>query len=443
MSDIANPSIATSSFTRQSRIVIALCFLVLVLENYDLSMFGGIVPALLDYEPWALTPNEVSSMASLGVAGMLVGALSTAALADRFGRRKILIGAIATFSVAIGLSAAASTLELFGLMRFAVGIGAGALTPTATTMLVEIAPPGRRNLATALGFAGLGVGGITAGLLAAWLVPHFGFRSMCVTGFLPALVVLPLALRFLPESPAFAAPHSEPLAPGVIAPETVSSLAASLGARIRAVFGAGRAAGTVLFWMTTFCCMLVGFGASTWLPALLHSAAYGIGSSLLVLSALNIGTVAGPLALSPLADRFGPKPVVAGAFCAAALAVFALCAQPPIAVVYVLAGLIGVGSTGNQTMINSYVGFYYPAPVRATGLGLSMGIGRFGGVVGPLYLSMLITAGLGFNGKFLALAAPTLFAVVLVALIPAQPNQKSTSSSAPRPTATDSFDQKA
>ncbi len=403
--------------------MIAICFLVLVLETYDLSMFGGIVPALLEYRPWSLTPNEVSSMASLGVAGMLVGALSTAALADRFGRRKVMIGAIATFSVAIGVSALASTPELFGLMRFAVGVGAGALTPTATAMLIEFAPAGRRNLTTALGFAGLGTGGIVAGLLAAWLVPHVGFRGMCVSGFLPTLVILPLVLGFLPESPAFVAarrgsPHVE-----IDTGAAYSVRSSSLRERARAVFGAGRTPATVLFWMTTFCCMLVGFGASTWLPALLHSAAYGIGSSLIVLSALNIGTVAGPLALSPLADRFGPKPVVTGAFCAAALALVALCAQPPIAMVYVLAAMIGVGSTGNQTMINTYIGSYYPGSVRATGLGLAMGIGRLGGVVGPLYLSTLITAGVGFSGRFIALAAPCLLAALLIPLVPARPSR--------------------
>lgn len=401
--------------------MIAICLLVLVLENYDLSMFGGIVPALLEYRPWGLTPNEVSSMASLGVAGMLVGALGTAALADRFGRRRVLIAAIATFSVAIGLSAFASTPELFGLMRFAVGLGAGALTPTATALLIECAPPGRRNQATALGFAGLGIGGIVAGALAASLVPHFGFRSMCVVGFVPALLVLPLVIRFLPESPAFATGHVHHSLPEEVVPEDVSAQSSSLGQRVRDVLGSGRAPGTALFWLTTFCCMLVGFGSSTWLPALLHSAAYGIGSSLIVLSALNVGTIVGPLALSPLADRFGPKPVVTGAFITAALALTVLGTEPPIAVVYLLAALIGVGSTGNQTMVNSYIGSYYPAAVRATGLGLALGIGRLGGVVGPVYLSTLITAGVGFSGRFLALAVPSLIAAVLISLIPARP----------------------
>ncbi|MGY1717239.1 MFS transporter [Geodermatophilus sp. SYSU D01106] len=298
--------------TGASATVVALCFLALVLEGYDLLMYGTVVPALLAHGPWGLDAPAVGVLGSLAAFGMLVGALAAAAVGDRWGRRRTILVSVCTFSLAMAGCALSPTPEVFGVSRFLIGLGAGALMPTAVAILVEFSTPGRRTRTAALGFAGVGVGGMLAGLLALWLVPAFGFRGMFAAGAVPLLVVLPLMLRYLPESPAFllasgrreeaahvAARYGVPLVPA--GPDAAGTAAARGG--LRALFSDGRAAMTVSFWVATFFCLLVLFGVASWLPALMTAAGYGLQSSLSFVLVLNGGTVVGALAASGLADR--------------------------------------------------------------------------------------------------------------------------------------------
>jgi MFS transporter, AAHS family, benzoate transport protein len=173
----------------------------------------------------------------------------------------------------------------------------------------------------------------------------------------------------------------------------------------------------VLFWGATLFCLLVTFGVSSWLPDLLVGAGYSLSVSLGSLVALKAGTV-GVLVAGWLADKFGQKRVVVCTYLCSAISLAALSLSPPPAVAYALIAVLGLGTTGLQTLINAYVGSYYPARIRATGLGLNLSVGRIGGIVGPTYLGFLVASGLGFDGKFYALAVPALVGACLVAAVP-------------------------
>lgn len=412
-----------------SRSVVAVCCLILALEGFDLTMFGSIVPSLLDYEPWALTPDAIGRISSFGVLGMLVGALAAAGLADRIGRRPVVIAAVTLFSVCMGLSAITPSVEVFTVLRLVVGIGAGAVMPTVAATLVEYAPHGRIHQTTALGFVGVAVGGVIAGISSLWLIPSFGFHSMFVAGFVPMIVLVPMMLKYLPESIAYLSARGRDREARALAVRYGVTLAAPTPAAANSapspskgllalVFGEGRAVGTVLFWVGTFFCLLVTFGVGTWLPQLMKSAGYSSSSSLVFLAILNVGAIVGVLAASRLADRIGSKPVTVAAFVAAAAALTALSFTPPVAVAYVMVAIVGLGTTGTQILLNSYVGSYYPAEVRATGIGLNLSIGRIGGVLGPAYLGMLVGAGIGLDAKFYALAVPALLGGLAIVLVP-------------------------
>lgn len=410
--------------------VIALCFAILIAEGYDLAMFGSVVPSLRDYEAWSLTPSAIGYMGSASVIGMLCGALGAAGLADRIGRRPVIIAAVSLFSVAMGLSALAPNPEVFLALRFFIGLGAGAVMPTVAATLLEFAPADRRNRNTALGFIGVGVGGMLAGALAIWLVPAYGFRAMCLVGALPLVLVVPWLVRYLPESVTILAAkgrveEAESVAQryGLPMPAQPTASDGHSGHQIErnrfaVVFSDGRALGTVLFWIATFFCLLVTFGVSTWLPDLMRSAGYGLSASLGFLIALKGGAVVGVLAAAQLADKFGQKLVVTVTFLSAGAALAALTTTPPVVVAYLLVGVVGLGTTGLQTLINAFVGTYYPAEVRATGLGLNLSVGRIGGIIGPMYLGWLVAAGLGYEAKFYALAVPALIGGVIISLVP-------------------------
>ncbi|NEB03498.1 MFS transporter [Streptomyces sp. SID13726] len=409
--------------------VVAACFLILLCEGYDLAMFGSIVPSLRSYGAWHLSAETIGLMGSASVLGMLCGAAGAAWLADRFGRRPLMIGAVVLFSLAMGAGAVAPSAAIFLVLRFLVGLGAGAVMPTAAATLLDVAPAGKGSRFSAMGFVGVGLGGVVAGLLSLWLVPSYGFRAMCAAGLAP-LLLIPYLLRVVPESIPFL------LARGRA--EEAASVAARLGVdlaeqereeerrdavrpasrgRLGEVFGEGRAVGTVIFWGATLFCLLVTFGVSAWLPDLLLGAGYSMSVSLGSLVALKAGAV-GVLAAGWLADRFGQKRVVLCTYLCSAFSLAALSLSPPPVVAYALIALLGLGTTGLQTLINAYVGSYYPTRIRATGLGLNLSIGRIGGIVGPTYLGFLVASGLGFGGKFYALAVPALVGACLIAAVP-------------------------
>ncbi len=410
---------------RTSPLLLALAFTVLCLEGYDLVMYGTVVPSLLAYEPWGLDPKEVGFLGSAAVFGMGAGALLAAWMGDRWGRRRTIICSVVLFSVAMGVCALATSPEMFGIGRFVVGLGAGALMPTAMAILLEFSPPDRRARSAAIGFVGVGFGGMASGLLSLWLVPSFGFRGMFVAGSLPVLVVVPILIKKLPESPAFLRArglHAEAAAiEHRFRVEPVSGPsdgAQATESKTTALFGRSTWRATVLFWAATFCSLMVFFGVSSWLPQLMRSAGYPLTSALSFVLVLNAGAVIGSLGASVLADRFGLKSMSMVAMAAAALSLAALSLAPPTIVVYLLVALAGFGTQGSQILLNAYVGSYYPAFCRTTGLGLALAIGRVGGVLGPIYGGVYIASGAPLNLQFLAFALPAVVGVAAVALVP-------------------------
>ena len=161
---MAFPSPASPSVRprKSAALVIFLCFLAIVFDGYDLVVYGAIVPKLLAYQPWGLTPVQTGAIGSYALAGMFIGAILIGYLTDVVGRRKIMMVSIASFSVLMLLTAWAPTPELFGLFRFLAGLGLGGVIPTAIALTVEFSKLNRRNFNNALMFSGYAVGGILA-----------------------------------------------------------------------------------------------------------------------------------------------------------------------------------------------------------------------------------------------------------------------------------------
>ncbi|OZE99191.1 MFS transporter [Rhodococcus sp. 15-2388-1-1a] len=421
--------------------VVALCLSALTLEGYDLLMYGTVVPSLLAYEPWDLDPATVGVLGSVVGVGMLVGALAAGSIADRWGRRRALIAAVALFSAAMGCCALAPSPETFGAARFVVGVGAGVLMPTAASMLIEFSRLDTRARTVALGFVGTSVGGIAAGILSLWLVPAFGFRAMFAAGMIPALLILPMMLGYLPESPAFLNSRGRSDAAQTISKrygleeveENPGSDPTSTDRGIGALFTANRARVTLSFWVMTLLCLLVLFGVATWLPAVMRSAGYPLGAALSFLLVLNVGGAVGALGGAYLADRFGIKPVTTLGFLSAAVSLALIATTPPIGIVYVLVLIAGMGTTGTQILLNTFIGSYYPVSCRTTGLGVALAVGRLGAIVGPTYGGLFVAAGAGTSTQLLAFALPAIIGAGVTILVPTGRRSSAAPASVPTP----------
>lgn len=390
------------------RVTLVLCWAVLVVEGYDIVVYGAAVPALLGVDAWQLGAREIGLLGSAALVGMLFGAVVAGPFADRRGRRPVLVSGVVVFSFGMLVCAAAPTPVVFGVGRLVVGLGTGVLLPTAAAFVAEFAPPGRRNLYQGVVFGGIGVGGALSAVSAIALAGS-GFRAMFLVGVLPGVVLVPVLLRWLPESVEF-----------LVARERATEQRRGAGSW-PLLLSRGFAARTVLFWMATFLSLLVLFGSYTWLPLLMNRAGYDLGSSLGFLLALNVGVVAGSLMSSRLADRFGGRRVIFGSFVSASAA-FALLAQsPPMAVGYALVALVGVGAVNAQFLVNAYVAASYPTMHRGTAVGAALGIGRLGGVLGPVYGGWLLAERFPVATGFYGFAVPALLAAVVVVAFPGIP----------------------
>jgi AAHS family benzoate transporter-like MFS transporter len=417
--------------SRTTMRVIAICWVTIIFDGYDLIVYGAVVPDLLEYQQWSLSPEEAGTIGSYALFGMLVGALIAGTITDLVGRRRIILFCIAWFSLAMGLCAIAPSPELFGFFRFLAGLGLGGVVPTASAITIEYAPPARRKFLYALMFSGYSVGGILAATLAIFVVPEAGFRAMFAIGLAPLVLILPLAWKFLPESISFLLARgrrqeAEELARRYDIPMPAMEATTALAERgklapLASLFSRDYRVATGTFWAICFLMLLLVYGLNTWLAQLMKDAGYPLGSSLAFLATLNLGAIVGAISAGRAADRFGSKTVTSVGFLVGAVAIALLAFKPPQGLVYALLFVGGYGTIGTAMIVNAYVTEHYAAANRATALGWALGIGRAGAILGPTLGGILIGAGVALEWNFFFIALVGVAASVLCTLVPRPP----------------------
>ncbi len=432
----------TSTSREQNRlhpvtiVVVVVCWLSIIFEGYDLNVYGSVVPALLHYKPWSLTPAQTGAIGSLAPIGMLFGALLIGTLTDLWGRKITLIGSVALFSVSMGICALAPTPFLFGLFRLIAGLGLGGVIPTATAVTYEYSPPRWRAFTYALMFTGFSVGGILASGLAIPLLTAFGWQFLFwIAAVVPLLIVVPVAIFFLPESIGFLLYKNRYSEAQAIVWRFHLSLASDLfqerpqeaegsSRRPRAVsslFTRNYLGATILFWIASFLALFMIFGLNTWLPQIMIKAGYSLGSSLSFLLVLYAGTIIGTLVGGVAMDRFGPKWVILIMFLEAGIVLALLSIRFPLLITYLLVALAGTGTVGTQILLNAYISKCYPINNRATAVAWALGIGRIGAIIGPYFGGLILSWKLGVQWNFYSFAIPAFLGVISIAFISIRP----------------------
>jgi MFS transporter, AAHS family, benzoate transport protein len=398
--------------------VAPLCWIAVLLDGFDLVVVGTVIPTLRTPEEWALSGSGATAVITIGLVGMMIGALTIGTLTDLVGRRKALIGAVASFSLFTLLCAVAPNATVFGLLRFLAGLGLGGCLPTAIAMVNEFTRAGRSGRATTTIMTGYHVGAVATAALAIVVVDSIGWRWMFVIGALPALVLVPLMLRHLPESAAYLLAHGRRAeaeevarrhglqlesAPAA-APHAGEESAAGAAATVRTLFTAGWLRNTVAIGVTSFMGLLLVYGLNNWLPTIMREAGYDLGDSLAFLLVLNVGAIVGLLVAGTVADRIGIRTACIAWFASGALFLALLSVQLPTAGLYVMCFLTGCFVFSAQVLVYAFVSANHPPQVRATALGWSAGAGRIGAIVGPVITGALVTAGVAFPWGFYVFA---------------------------------------
>jgi len=416
---------------RSRFVVVALCCAAIIIDGYDLIVYGTVVPTLVDGSAeWTLSEAEAGRIGAYALIGMLIGALVIGTVTDLVGRRRIMLGCVAWFSAAMFLAAVAPTPEVFGLTRFIAGLGLGGVVPTAIALTIEYAHPRHRSTTNAVMFCGYSIGGLIAALTAISVIPGMGWRAMFVLGGVFGLILLPVLWKALPESASYLLARGRESDAESLAmtyqlalerpdPSLKAEKPSALSG-LKALFASRFVLGTLLFWVGTGMGLLLVYGLNTWLAQIMATAGYELGSALAFLLVLNLGAIVGTPLLGAVADRVGSKQTTTSMFLTAGVCIYLLSYDLPSFVLYVLVAIAGACTIGTTILVNAYTANYYPAHMRATGLGWALGVGRLGAIMGPIYGAFILDSGWGLDANFYAFALPAVVGAVAMFAMPSQ-----------------------
>ncbi|WP_171110090.1 MULTISPECIES: aromatic acid/H+ symport family MFS transporter [Streptomyces] len=415
-----SPSL-TARVGRLAALVVGLCWLAVLFDGLDMFIYGSVLPHMLEQKALGLTPDQAGDLGSYATFGMLVGALTAGTVADRIGRKKLMVACVALFSLASGVCALAGGVGVFGLGRTLAGIGLGGLLPTAISMVSDYAPRGRGALTIGMLMTAHHAGGILSAYVALWVVEPLGWRAAFWICVLPLLFV-PVLAAFLPESLSFLVAKGRTEEATKLASRYDVELPAAKSDRPAAadrwnsllnLFRGGEWTQTLLYWLASFGGLLLVYGVATWLPTLMRSEGYNLGSALTFVVLFNLGGIVGMLVAGRAADRFGAPRISAIWFALTAAGVFLLSVHMPLALTFTVVFLTGVFLNSAQTMIYATVSIRSHPDSRATAVGWTSGMGRFGAVFGPWLGGQLLAANKGDWG-FTAFALAGLSSMVLI-----------------------------
>lgn len=433
---MTQPHLTVSSNPHQERRtanwVAAIVCIALVFDGFDLTIYGTVLSTLMD-DPSHIGSVDAATAGMLGsyaLIGVLVGSLTCGFLGDHFGRRRLILGGIAWFSIGMFITALTTSVAAFGAMRLITGLGLGVILATAGATIAEFAPAGRRNFYNALVYSGIPAGGVLAALLGILLLEPIGWRGLFMIGATPILFLLPLAWFKLPESPRWLLSrglteraHAVSRKTGVpLLEEKVTQQVGAAPARrgFAAAFSRQFLVATILLGFMSFSGLLLTYGLNTWLPRIMEGYGFGASYSLTFLLILNSGAVLGGIIASMAADRCGAQQIVATTFVLAAITLALMTFPFPAPLLFLFIAVAGVGTLGTQVLIYGFSSNYYTTNARAAGVSWVAGFGRIGGILGPLVGGWLVAAGIGGSSAFYIFGGIALLGAVVTFAVPRQ-----------------------
>ncbi|MGC0336166.1 MFS transporter [Streptomyces sp. SLBN-8D4] len=407
--------------SRLALLVVGLCWLAVLFDGLDMFIYGSVLPHLLETRTFGLTADQAGDLGSYATFGMLVGALVAGTIADRIGRKRLMVACVTLFSLASGVCALADGVAVFGLGRTLAGVGLGGLLPTAISMVSDYAPRGRGALVIGLLMTAHHAGGILSAYVAKWLIDPVGWRAAFWVCVLP-LLFAPVLAKLLPESLSFLVAKGRGEEARALAErydvEVPAARTGGAGDRwtsLATLFRGNEWIQTLLYWVASFGGLLLVYGVATWLPTLMRAEGYELGSALSFVVVFNLGGIVGMLVAGRAADRFGAPRISALWFGLTAAGVFLLSVHMPMTVTMIVVFLTGVFLNSAQTMIYATVSIRSAADNRATAVGWTSGMGRFGAVFGPWLGGQLLASGNGDRG-FTAFAVAGLSSMVFIGI---------------------------
>ncbi|WP_336882059.1 MFS transporter [Priestia koreensis] len=360
-------------------------------DAMDVGILSFIIVAL--QKDWGLTPQQMGWIGSVNSIGMAVGALVFGLLADKIGRKNVFMITILLFSIGSGLSAFTTTLSLFLVLRFLIGMGLGGELPVASTLVSESVAAHERGRIVVLLESFWAGGWLIGALISFFVIPSYGWESALLISAIPALYSLVLRFK-LPDSPRFEK---------VKAVKKVSVLQ-----NMRAVFAKGYTKRTVMLWILWFCVVFSYYGMFLWLPSVMVMKGFSMIKSFEYVVIMTLAQLPGYFSAAWLIERMGRKFVLVTYLLGTALSAYFFGTAESLTLLIVCGALLSFFNLGAWGALYAYTPEQYPTEIRSTGVGMAASFGRIGGVLGPLLIGSLVTKGV---------AIPTIFIIFCIAIV--------------------------
>ena len=406
----------------QKRLLL-LCFVVIAIDGFDTAIIGYIAPAVR--AEWGLVVTQLGPLFAAGLFGLMLGAFAVGPLADRHGRKTMLVVSMVLFGAASLGSSLSTGLPALIALRFLTGLGLGGAMPMTITLASEFCPRSRRSSLVTLMFCGFTLGSAMAGLIAARVMPGFGWRVLLVGGGVAPLVLAPLLSALLPESVRFlvmkggahdrivAVLHRMAPAADVRGATFVDTTVAK-ASPVAQLFGGGLLKGTLLLWIAFFTSLLGVYLMTNWMPTLLQQASgASIADAAFIGAMYQVGGTLGAILVGRLMDRFEPHRVLFASYLAGAACIVVISLSTHARGLMTLAVFAaGACISGGQVGGNALSAAFYPTPYRATGVAWANGIGRAGSIVGSLLGGLLLGFGWPAATVYALVAVPAVISAV-------------------------------
>ncbi|GAA5017895.1 3-(3-hydroxy-phenyl)propionate transporter [Acinetobacter puyangensis] len=392
----------TSEDQKTSPITVFLCFVVAVIEGLDLQAAGIAATGIREY--FSLTSEQLGIFFSAGILGLLPGTLLGGRYADKIGRKKVLIIAVAIFAVFTLFTVWVNSFSTLLLVRFLAGVGMGAALPNLITLASEAATPKNRGRAVGLMYCGLPVGAL---LLSFWAAydPTGNWKSIFYLGGIAPLLVIPLMIYWLPESREYLQSIKNKV------------LQVNEQSAFKVILQSPFILRTLLLWVSYFFTLMVVYIMLSWLPTLFMELGFSRQQGSMAQVFFMIGAFFGTIILGMLIDRWNKVLVIILMYIGILAGLLSLNAATTLSQIYMAAALTGTFTIGGQGVLYTFGSLVYPAHLRGTGVGTASAIGRVGAMLGPTIAGFIVASGAGASGVFTA-AIPgiVLSAIIMVIL---------------------------
>lgn len=431
MSDLhavnVNDLINQQPLGRYQKRIILLGFIVIALDGFDIAIMGFIAPSLR--ASWGVNHHQLGMVMGAALIGLALGAMLSGPLADKLGRRKIIINSVFFFGLWTLATAGAQNIEQMIALRFLTGLGLGAAMPNMGTLVAEFAPERRRSFIITIIFCGFTFGAALGGLAAAGLIPVWGWHAlMLLAGFLP-LAFIPLLFTQLPESVRFLAVKGVPashiqhilqrlypqlaLSARPIMPPALSGGDAREAMRL--VFCRAYRLGTLMLWLAYFLGLFLVYLIGSWLPSMVTAVGLTMAQAALVTALYQAGGTVGSLFAGWLMDKINPHWALAAIFTGGGVLLLLIGVAPGHAgIIGGLALLCGFCLNGANTGMNALAARFYPTAARATGAGWMHGVGRLGAIASAFAGAGMLDFGWSFTRVFSLLMLPALVTALAI-----------------------------